>query len=346
MGPKRKQRLSSIMLQYGLSTYDIHSCRSIYKKIAAYRVLTDKGTFLLKPFKGTKARLKRVYARNLWLKKHSFNNMPQWLTTRKGKHWTEKNGRLYYVTEWIDGSTLGENGEDYERLGEVLAQLHLISRRRSLELPSFTIMEIDRFKRHHRRFARHLPAIRNKRDEVGMWFREQGEQCLSLAEEAWTTLRRPDVLRILQMEKPTYIHGDVTSPNVILNSDGVYLVDWELSRRGSAYYEIAKTFNNVANFSVPTLKAFLAGYEKQWPLTSEERLIIASLSRLPREAWFAARQIRSGMQPTIFKVLKETWPKRMEVIRWLDEWARPQPQEPVNKAVPVPEEGGSDIVVS
>ncbi len=112
--------------------------------------------------------------------------------------------------------------------------------------------------------------------------------------------------------------------------------------RGSAYYEVAKTLNNTTNFSVPNMNGFLVGYEKRCPLTPEERLIIASLFRLPREVWIAARQIRLGMHSSIFKSLKASWSKRMEVIQWMDKWARQQPQEPVTP--PAPNEEGISIV--
>jgi Ser/Thr protein kinase RdoA (MazF antagonist) len=328
--PKPEQWLSSILQQYGLSTYKIHACRSFYKKKAAYRAYTDKGSFLLKPYKGKQRLLNRVCSRLAWISKHSFDSMPQWLITVNGKQWITKNGRQYYVTEWIDGTPLGEDVQDYEKLGEVLARLHLISSRRSSDRPSFSKMEIYRFRKRHRTFSRHLRAIQKKSNESGRWFRERGDQCLSLAEEAWNTLKRQDVKQILRHEKPSIIHGDVTSPNVIVHTNGVYLVDWERARIGSTYYEVAKTLNNAAAFSVPYMKAFLDGYEKHYPLLPEERLIIASLYRLPREAWIAADQIRSGIRTDIFNVLKETWPKRMEAINWMDEWARQQPQATIN----------------
>jgi Ser/Thr protein kinase RdoA (MazF antagonist) len=344
--PKPAQRLNLILQQYGLSTYKIHDCRSLYKKKAAYRAFTDKGSFLLKPYKGQQRLLSRVCSRLAWLKKHSFESMPQWLITVNGKHWIIKNGRIYYVTEWLDGTPLGEDEQDYERLGEVLARLHMISRKRSSVHPSFSNMEIYRFRNRHRKFARYLRAIQKKRNGSSAWFRERGDQCLSLADEAWKTLKQHDIKRMLRKEKPSIIHGDVTSPNVIVHTDGVYLVDWERVRRGSAYYEVAKTLNNVAAFSVPYMKAFLDGYEKHYPLMPEERLIIASLFRLPREAWIVAEQIQSSIHTDMFDVLKKTWPKRLGAIRWLDGWARQKPQAPVNDKPSIPEEEGTDIAVN
>jgi CotS family spore coat protein len=338
--PKLKRWFSSIVLQYGLLPYRVYSCRSLYKKAAAYRVITDKGKVFLKPFKGQTARLNQVYSRIVWLKRHNFENIPQWLKTSKGKHWVKNNGRLYYVSEWIKGTKLDGNTQDYERLGEVLAQLHLISRRSASVSRCYSLKEINRFQQQHQMFVRYLPAMRKKRQGIGKWFREYGDQCLLLAEEAWSTLLQSDLQRVLRKEEASLIHGDVTRPNVIVSSNGIYLVDWEFTRRGSAYYEVSKTLNNIANFSVEHINALLVGYEKLCPLTPEERLIIASLFRLPREAWITANKMRLGKQATIFKGLKDSWSKRMEVVQWMDMWARQQPQELVTPIDPNEEEIG------
>lgn len=325
--PKPVKRLNSILLKYGLTNSQIYPCSSLYKKVAAYRVSTDKGTFLLKPYKGSNS-LRRISFRLESLKNNDFISMPEWLHTVNGERWITKNGRHYYVTEWVEGTRLGE-AEDYEKLGETIARLHIVSRRPTAVRPSFTLREIERFRKHHHKFTRYLPAIQNLRKPIGAWFHERGDECRRLAEEAWDTLRQPDVRRLLWKEKPSVIHGDVTRPNIIVNPGGLYLVDWERARLGSAYYEVAKTLNNVTDYSVDRMKAFLDGYEKYNPITPEERLIIASFFRLPREVWISARQVRKSNDNALFSTLKETWPMRLDAIRWLDEWAK-KPQSTVH----------------
>jgi hypothetical protein len=97
--PKLQEEFSWIALQYGLRFHNIRSCRSLYKKTAAYRMFTENGTFLIKPFKGPQVRLNRLYSRMAWLKRNNFKNMPRWLSTSKGTHWVKSNGRLYYVSD-------------------------------------------------------------------------------------------------------------------------------------------------------------------------------------------------------------------------------------------------------
>lgn len=309
-----------ILLQYGLHALKVTTCGSLYKKAAAYHVTTGKGEFLLKPFTGFKSRLNRVHSRIDWLTNNGFSNMPKWLTTMRGKHSVSKNGRLYYISDWIKGSKLGDKDEDYEKVGEVLAQLHKVSRPTAGGFRRYSAMEIDRFRQQHRMFISNLAVI--KKTSSGKWFRKHGHQCVSLAQQAWKTLRHSDIQRVLNNEKPCIIHGDVTTPNIILTPNGAFLVDWEFTRRGSAYYEVAKTLSNVSNYSLPYMRAFLSGYEKISPLKPEERLIIASLFRLPREAWIAAGEIRLGRPSRAYTVLKKAWTSRIQAVEWVDNWAK------------------------
>lgn len=320
MGRGKDQRwYRPILLKYGMRALKVKACSSVYKKAAAYHVTTDKGEFVLKPFSGSNSRLARVYSRITWLSNNGFRNMPNWLTTRNGKHSVNNKGRVYYVSDWIKGSNLGDKDEEFEKVGEALAQLHIKSKRRESGSPFYSVKEFNRFRQQHRVFLTHLAVI--KKRGISNWFRRKGDQCVSLAEDAWRTLRRSDIQQLLRHEKHCLIHGDVTTPNIILNQNNVYLVDWEFARRGSAYYEIAKTLNNICNYSVPHMSAFLAGYEKITPLKPEERLIIASFFRLPREAWIAANQMRLGRTSAAYNILKRAWHKRIQAVEWLDEWA-------------------------
>ncbi|KIL37126.1 hypothetical protein SD71_03995 [Cohnella kolymensis] len=317
---KAKRWYRPILLQYGMRALKVTACGSFYKKVAAYHVTTDKGEFLLKPFAGFKSRLDRVYSRIVWLTGSGFSNMPKWRTTLRGKHYVNKNGRLYYVSDWIKGSKLGDRDEDYEKIGEVLAQLHKVSKRSASGFRRYSAKEINRFRQQHRLFISNLAVI--KKTGSSKWLTKHGNQCVSLAEKAWKTLRHPDIQQALKNEKPCIIHGDVTTPNIILNSNGVVLVDWEFARLGSAYYEIAKTMSNISNYSLPYMRVFLSGYEKISPLKPEERLIIASLFRLPREAWIAAGEIRSGRPSPAYTILKKAWTGRIRAVEWVDHWAK------------------------
>lgn len=314
-------RLRSVLREYGLRNHHIYAHGSVYRNIAAYRVVTQKGAYCLKPYRGLRRELEHVCEQTAKLRKLGFANSPQWLTTRKGKKWVTVIGQNYYMTEWIDGSHLGDKEEDYVRLGEVLAQLHLISEHHLPSIPSNVTKEINHLNVQSQMFAKHLRSLRKRRSESGRWFKEQGEQCLSLAEESWKVFRQPEVKRLL---RPSLVHGDITRPNIIVQPKGLYLVDWEAVRWGIPYYELAKALSNVTNFSEPLMKALLAGYEKYNPLSPTQRRIVASFYRLPREAWFSARKLYWGKKVAVFQALTQSWSKRLEMIRWLDKWAEQQ----------------------
>ncbi|MEW9702262.1 phosphotransferase [Paenibacillus sp. SI8] len=346
--PKSNRWFNSIVMQYGMRSLKIEACRTLYRKEAAYHVVTDKGDVLLKPFKGAKARLDRVHAYMVWLKKHHFTNMPQWHTTNNRKHWVRHKGQLFYISDWIEGSKLEGNEEDYVRLGEALGRLHQISRGKALLSPSYTKRKIRFFQQEYRLFRRHLRAVRKEKHAAGRWFKMYGDPCIRLAEEAWSTLRRPDIQSVLRCERSSLLHGDVTIPNVIVNEKEVYLVDWEFTGRGSAYYELAKTLNNVTHCSATYMNALLVGYERIRPLAQEERQIIAAFFRLPREAWIAARQSRGGVRSAVFQGLKDSWSQRIDVIQWMDTWAQQlpkQPQEPPQELEETPVEASQPALI-
>lgn len=320
-GSRSKWQIRSVLREYGFRDHRIYAHGSVYEKITAYRVVTRKSKYCLKPYRGLRRNLKLVCSRTEKLRKLGFANSPKWLTTGKGKKWVTRVGQHYYMTEWIDGSHLGDKEEDHARLGEVLAQLHLISKDRSPAIQSLVTKEINDLNVQNQMFARHLRSLKKRRNESGQWFKEHGKQCLSLAAESWKVFRRPKVTRLL---RPSLIHGDLTRPNIIVQPNGLYLVDWEAVRWGIPYYELAKTLSNVTNYSEPLMKALLTGYEKYNPLSPTERTIVASFYRLPREAWHSARELYYGRNAAVFQVLTQSWPKRLEMIRWLDTWAGQQ----------------------
>ncbi|TXK83667.1 phosphotransferase family protein [Paenibacillus sp. N3.4] len=124
-----------------------------------------------------------------------------------------------------------------------------------------------------------------------------------------------------EMKQPAFIHGDVTIPNIVINSDNLYLVDWDGLTIGSRYNEIAKALLNTSFFNPDHIKETLQGYEEIQSFNSAERLLISALFRLPREAWSAARNIAYGRGPRDIRILERTWDERLKAIRWLDNWA-------------------------
>jgi Ser/Thr protein kinase RdoA (MazF antagonist) len=341
-----KAMYKEIANSYGLRLRRIKSYDSLYKKNAVHRASTDKGKFLIKAFhkksSGTKLtkeqQIIQVSSYIHKLKDGGYSNFPNWLTTDSGRHFVNKNGRPYYMTDWIEGRSLQNDSQDYEALGRALANLHTIRKGRLSSKSSFTKKQIELFKFQDRLFRFRLADIRKKKSAAKRWFQKHGGRCSTLADEAWSILSDPEVKQIIsnEIKHPAFIHGDVTFPNIIINSSGLFLIDWDSLRKGSTYYEIAKTLANTTCFNPVQIDALLRGYEEIKPLHSAERLLISALFRLPREAWSEARSIALGKGLRGFRVLEQTWDERLKAILWVDGWARKLPL-PIENAPDVPE---------
>jgi Ser/Thr protein kinase RdoA (MazF antagonist) len=317
---------------YGLRLRRIKSYDSLYKKNAVHRASTDKGKFLVKAFHkrtiGTKlTKEQQVSSYIQKLKDCGYSNFPNWLTTDSGRHFVNKNGRSYYMTEWIEGRRLQNDVQDYEALGRAMANLHSICKEYLSSMSSDTKRKIKLFKSQDRLFRLRLKDIRAKQTVAKRWFQKHGVRCSALAKEAWNIIDTPELKQIISEEinHPALIHGDVTFPNIIINSSGLFLIDWDCLRMGSIYNEIAKTLLNTTCYNPVQINALLQGYEEIKPLNSAERLLISALFRLPREAWYEARNITLGRGNRGFRLLEQTWDERLNAIRWLDEWARQLP---------------------
>jgi Ser/Thr protein kinase RdoA (MazF antagonist) len=327
-----KARFLDIVKQYGLQLYHIKPYDSLYKKNAVFRASTNRGKFLIKAihrrtFDTKLTREQQSDQLSLYIKKlkaSKYPNYASWLTTNSGRYYMKKNGRPYYMTEWIKGRSLQNNAQDYEALGRALAKLHTLYKdRHSSKSSSFTKGQIKLFKLQERLFRHRLKIISRKKKSAKKWFQGHGDRCRTLSNEAWHIFRTPVVKKILSEEinHPALIHGDVTFPNIIINSSGLFLIDWDSLRMGSTYNEIAKTLLNTTNYNPVHIEALLRGYEEFKPLKSAERLLISGLFRLPREAWSGARNIVLGSGYRGFRLLKQTWDERLKAISWLDDWA-------------------------
>ncbi|WP_042226946.1 phosphotransferase [Paenibacillus popilliae] len=321
-------RLRPFVRRYGLHLRHIQPCHSLYRRNAAFRALTDKGVYVIKPFYRrrirttltTKQQIVRITAYIHKLQAKNYPHLPHWLVNTSGRYWVYQSGRPYYMIEWVEGGNL-QHEEHYEQLGRALGTLHTICQEDLPPMSPYTSRQIAFFQDQDRIFRRRLSMMR-KRKGTTAWFREHGDQCIRLAEEAWMSIQRPETQQVLQDEIrfPALIHGDVTCPNVIMHSNGLYLIDWDQVRMDSTYYEIAKTLLNTTNFNPLLMGALLQGYELVHPLAEAERILIGSLFRLPVEAWAAARSAVTGQGSRLSRLLQNTWAERLAAIQWLDEW--------------------------
>ena len=325
-------KLKSIVLQYGLTLKSVQPYDSHYKRAAAYCALTDQGQYLIKPFYGRtkntrltpKEQIVKISSYVRKLQKIGYPHMPKWLSNNSGSYWVSRHGRPYYMTKWIEGRKLQTEEQDYHSLGRALASLHSINIHGMVARPRVTMNLINGFKKRHYLFQHRLTDLKqDKRD--GYWFKVNGDKCITLCNDALSILENPLVNKILSEEKyqpATLIHGDVTFPNIIIQTNTLFLIDWDMICVGSTYYEVAKTLANLSHFNPSLIQALLKGYEEIKPLLPEERLLIRALFGFPREAWMTANVLKFHGNRTILHVLKQTWDARLDAVQWMDQWAR------------------------
>jgi Ser/Thr protein kinase RdoA (MazF antagonist) len=324
-----------ITTQYGLRLRRVKSFDSLYKKNVVYRASTNKGRFLIKAFSGRlldgKSFDKEKLISNIKkLKKSQYPHISRFLTTKTGKYFVNTNNKSYYMMEWVMGHPMQIDVQHYEKLGKALAKLHTSCKDSHYSASSFTKRQVKCFENESRLFRLRLKLIQKKKATPFIWFKDHGKQCIGLANEAWEIIKKQEVQRVLSEEKkhPALIHGDVTMPNIVVRSSELFLIDWDSLRKGSTYYEMAKTLSNTTYYKPELIDALLRGYEKIKRLSPGERLLISALFRFPREAWNEARNVTHGRKQRGFDILKGSWNERLECIKMLDQWAHSSPVSP------------------
>jgi Ser/Thr protein kinase RdoA (MazF antagonist) len=322
MNSRVNLQIRKVARKYGLKITKLTPCSSYYKDNAAYKADTKEGAFLIKPFIGSLAKLRKFSAHVQQLDEKHYRNMPAWRKSIDGSTWIRHKDKLYYVTDWIDGHPLGETEHDYKRLGKALAKLHTIRIRVDNWKSRNALKEVNKNRRQHDKFSRKFPALQEENSEQGIWYRLNGSHLKSLATEAWKILNKSSIVRKIKHADPVLIHGDITIPNIINSSKRLYLIDWESCRIGSIYYEISRTLTNTTQFSTVRINAFLTEYMKYRPLDKQEKMIISALFRMPREVWNLGLQSNRGNSSALYQIVRNSWTDRLEAIKWVDNWAK------------------------
>lgn len=334
--PYTKHRIRKITRRFGLRPLRSGTVATFYRENAIIQVQTKTGTYAMKPFfRNTLLRSSTLHqmkttAENIELLINSgFSYMPKWLTARSGKLWTLHHGRPFYMTEWIKGRNL-ETKEDFEELGRALATLHTTTGGLPDTKGPFTDKQIGLWKIQDRLFRRRMDNAIQKHERSRKWYKKYGKYCKRLTDRAWDNLSSPEIEDLLkkESERPTLIHNDITSPNVIISENGqLFIIDWDRVKVGSIYVDLAKALMNTTQFNPDFILALLKGYEERRPLEETERKLISNLYGLPREAWHATRFPNRSRSREMLDILEQTWDPRLKAMNLLDEWTKSIPKE-------------------
>ncbi|WP_261303328.1 aminoglycoside phosphotransferase family protein [Paenibacillus andongensis] len=334
--PYTKHRIRKVTRRFGLRLLRSGTVASFYKENAIIQVQTNTGTYAVKPFfRNTLLRSSTLHqmkttAENIKLLINSgFSYMPKWLTARSGKLWTLHHGRPFYMTEWIKGRNL-ETKEDFEELGRALATLHTTSGDLLDTKGPFTNKQIELWKIQDRLFRRRMDRAIQKHERNRRWYKKYGKHCKRLTDRVWDNLNSPEIADLLkkESERPTLIHNDITSPNVIISENGqLFIIDWDRVKVGSIYVDLVKALMNTTQFNPDFILALLKGYEERRPLDATERKLISALYGLPREAWHATRFPNRSRSREMLDILEQTWDSRLKAMDLLEAWTKSIPKE-------------------
>lgn len=330
--PLSQRQIRRIARRFGLKALRSTPVSSLYRKNAVIQVRTDTGTYALKPFlrnapfhqdTSHQMRTAAKYTRSLMNSGYSF--MPPWLPAATGELWILNQGTPFYITEWIKGRRLEIPG-DFEKLGRALAVLHTNPFRLPFSHRSATLEQIRLWKTKDRLFRRNMTHASNHNKRFRRSIRKYGEAWKRLSDQAWTEIKRPEIARLLKEERarPALIHGDITSPNVIIADDErLFIIDWDRIMVGSIYVDTAKALMNTTGFNSEFMQSFLRGYEEIRPLSQTERRLITALYGLPREMWYAIRFPNRSRSGEMLEIMNQTWPLRKQAMKFMGGWANP-----------------------
>lgn len=337
--PASRIAVRRVAAAYGYRVSAYRKIGSMSKAHAAYRVVAQRRTVLIKPFfrhllrPGTASRQMAEAARRAQrIMECGYAHMPRWHRTKRGNLWMKLGRRPFYITDWIAGRPLPKDPASYRALGRALAALHSIpvaghDTQHGAQAGGATEQMIRFYKAQDAAYRRPGAAWTNKRGRMNVWLRQHLPESNALADEAWRGMHTPEAEEVLRAEAaaPVFVHGDVTLPNIVVAGTRLYLIDWDGLAPGSAYDELALALHNTTHYDVALMQAMLAGYESVRPLRGGERRMVGALYRLPRESWFVARPLdrRTGMRT--FRALAPAWGLRLQAVAWLDRWSAQTP---------------------
>lgn len=335
-------RILEITQRYGMKAASWETVNSHYHVGAAIRVRTNQGDMLIKPFRGSSERLRHMTATLQRLWEQGYRYMPKLYRTQKGQLYTVVGGQPHYVTTWVSGQPLDSTPQHLRKLGRALARLHQVPwsqlenrkvpgvSRRGSDLSSSVLNRRLAALRTYDRSFRIADRAAVRDDDVNAegrkWLHERQSEIERLADKAWHRLEDPELNDIKAAESihPVHVHGDVTKFNVVVTPEGsVKLVDWDGLRVGSRWIELVTALSNTAQFDPPAMEALLEGYERVRPLSAPERMLVAAVFSLPREAWYA-RQEKDGAvvwNDEMLDVFAKTWSARLQAVQWMNRWA-------------------------
>jgi len=254
-----------------------------------YKIETEKGKFFIKTVRGKKQdSIETIYKTENYVKSFDIPVVAM-LLTKDNNYFVKLEDKSFCAYDFIESDRCHEYSEqDYSRMGEMLARIHLASKEK---LPSFEVRLIKNPSKKEVLLA--LESFKQK-IELKKDFDEIDKNFLESINLKIQTLKPLGENDNIYSHKDHLLHGDYQTGNLLISKENreiVGICDWEKSELGSRAYEIARSllfiidFRNEENFKY--IKNFMDGYNSVYPI-SEQELIEGfeyRLNRMVKSKW-------------------------------------------------------------
>lgn len=319
-----------------LEQYDVE-IRSTAKGRGALSCETDKGTMLLKEFRGSKDRAAFLYDILKFLSENGFASETV-VVTREGEAAAkdELNGTLYLLKNWYQGRECDvKNRDDILAAVKKLAQFHVLAKSCPNEIPDF--LKADKssllleYERHNRELNKVKNYIRNKnkKNQFELLFMRVYESYRTQALEVAEQLKRqldnldPD----LEEQMWGLCHGDYNQHNIILSQG-----EWTFLNFEQMVYDIM--VRDLANFVRKILEKYnwntglgidmITEYDKIRKLKQQELEQLYLRLAYPKKFWKIANHYSSSRKSWIsgrdiekLEKIIEQEPQRKQFLKML-----------------------------
>ena len=319
-----------------LEQYDVE-IRSTAKGRGALSCETDKGTMLLKEFRGSKDRAAFLYDILKFLSENGFASETV-VVTREGEAAAkdELNGTLYLLKNWYQGRECDvKNRDDILAAVKKLAQFHVLPKSCPNEIPDF--LKADKssllleYERHNRELNKVKNYIRNKnkKNQFELLFMRVYEsyrtQALEVAEQLKRQLDNLDP----ELEEQMWglCHGDYNQHNIILSQG-----EWTFLNFEQMVYDIM--VRDLANFVRKILEKYnwntglgidmITEYDKIRKLKQQELEQLYLRLAYPKKFWKIANHYSSSRKSWIsgrdiekLEKIIEQEPQRKQFLKML-----------------------------
>jgi len=274
--------VNGIMSQYPLRVVSAKLIADKGKK-AAWTIVTNEGTKILKKSPATKKRLLFL----IEAIKHMQNNgasIPAMVKTQSGKEYSEdSSGNCYVLSEAVQGTTPTYETADLLMIMKELGRFHIASRGFQ---SNFTTNEREHLGRWEQSYVRYIERLesykgmaKNSNNEFEKLyllhadrFIDQGKEALKWIQSRYYT----NWINKVAVQK-NLCHQDFAAANLIKTSKGLFVIDMDSLTYDLPARDIRKIFNKVMKkngWNISRAALMLRAYREAHPLSEEECQIV------------------------------------------------------------------------